>query len=83
MKYIWGGDPESQLSMGPNVLATPLQKYLPKGCPYILMCSALKIMQWLFPQFSCVDLKKKQMTDRKTYRYLNFGNQNRYRLHKT
>ena len=54
-------------------------KYLPEGCPYILMYSALHIMQW-FSQILDVFTPKIR---RKFFDFNIFMNQNKRRLHKT
>ena len=53
-------------------------KYLSKLCPYILMYSALHIMQW-FSAFRCVHPENQT----KIFRFSHFMNQNKCRLHKT
>ena len=54
-------------------------KYLPEGCPYMLMYSALHIMQW-FSQLLDVFTPKIR---RKFFDFNIFMNQNKRRLHKT
>ena len=54
-------------------------KYLPEGCPYMLMYSALHIMQW-FSHILDVFTPKIR---RKVFDFNIFMNQNKRRLHKT
>ena len=54
-------------------------KFLPEGCPYMLMYSALHIMQW-FSQILDVFTPKIR---RKFFDFNIFMNQNKRRLHKT
>ena len=54
-------------------------KYLPEGCPYMLMYSALHIVQW-FSQILVVFTLKIR---RKFFEFNIFMNQSKCRLHKT
>ena len=54
-------------------------KYLPEGCPYMLMYSALHIMQWFS---GCLDVFTPKIR-RKFFDFNIFMNQNKRRLHKT
>ena len=54
-------------------------RYLPEGCPYMLIYSALHIMQW-FSQLLDVFTQKVR---RKIFDFNIFINQNKHRLHKT
>ena len=54
-------------------------KYLPKGCPYMLVYSALHIMQWFS---DCLDVFTTKCR-RKNCRFYIFMNQSKCRLHKT
>ena len=53
--------------------------YLPEGCPYILMYSALHIMQWFSHILDVFTPKIRQ----KFFDFNTFMNQNKHRLHKT
>ena len=54
-------------------------KYLPEGCPYMLMYLALHIMQWFSHSFDVFTPKIR----RKFFNFNIFMNQNKRRLHKT